>query len=329
MTRTIPILALLLALLAQCTTDKREAEWKMHHIDRQYFNHNSLSPGDVNGDGFDDYVVIHEGPDLVTIILHPGVDEKLYQEWEKIVISEGLNIEYAYFGDLNGDGNLDIAFVNGDRSDVSVVWGPEISEVTDPEKWRNGGIIPSSVNQGHYLYAETYDINQDGALDIIAGGRRHKNGKVNGLIWFEAPLEKTDREDLSKWAMHSVDSTLLSGHGFVIEDLNTDGYPDFIVADADWDTPDNQEKVLWYEHPGPEGVRDPWKKHVILRSQMFFAKPQIGVGDINNDGKTLPSRSTIMYFTSSRRTTPMIGRSTRYTNRNSPAGCRALPKWSI
>jgi hypothetical protein len=110
--------------MAQCKTDERAAEWKMHHIDRQYYNHNSLSPGDVNGDGFDDYVVIHEGPDVLTIILHPGVNEKLYQEWEKIVIGEGLNIEYAYFGDLNGDGNLDIVFVNGDRSDVSIVWGP-------------------------------------------------------------------------------------------------------------------------------------------------------------------------------------------------------------
>jgi hypothetical protein len=65
-----------------------------------------------------------------------------------------------------------------------------------------------------------------------------------------------------------------------------DGYPDFIIANADWDTPDNEEKVLWYEHPSPDAVRDRWKKHVIFESQMFFAKPQVGVGDMNNEGKT-------------------------------------------
>jgi hypothetical protein len=34
--------------------------WKMHHIDRQLINHNSLSPGDVNGDGYTDYGEIGE-----------------------------------------------------------------------------------------------------------------------------------------------------------------------------------------------------------------------------------------------------------------------------
>jgi hypothetical protein len=34
--------------------------WPLHHIDRQYYNHNSLTPGDVNGDGLDDYAVVHE-----------------------------------------------------------------------------------------------------------------------------------------------------------------------------------------------------------------------------------------------------------------------------
>jgi len=274
--------------LVQCTTKNNEGTWKMNHIDRQYFNHNSLSPGDVNGDGFDDYVVIHEGPDKVTVILHPGVNDRLYQAWEKIVVSEGNNVEYAYFGDLNGDENLDIVYVNGDGSYASIIWGPDRSHIKDPGQWRDTGPIPSSMNQGHYLYVETSDINLDGALDIIAGGRRHHSGRVNGLIWFEAPADKEEREDLEKWAMHPVDSMLLSGHGFEFEDINRDGYQDIIIANADWDTPDNEEMVLWYEHPGPDpdAVRNSWEKHIIFESQMFFAKPQVGVGDVNQDGKT-------------------------------------------
>ena len=69
--------------------------WRMYHIDREFYNHNSISPGDVNKDGYDDYVVIHEGPDKVTIVFHPGNLDDIYKEWQKVVISEGNNVEYA------------------------------------------------------------------------------------------------------------------------------------------------------------------------------------------------------------------------------------------
>jgi hypothetical protein len=262
--------------------------WKMHHIDRQFWNHNSLSPGDVDKDGLVDYLVIHEGADKVTILFNPGVGNQLYHEWEKVVISDGNNIEYGYFGDLNGDGNLDAVYANGDKADVNIIWGPDKSQVKDPSKWVDAGPIPSSKNQGHYVYLETYDINQDGALDIVTGGRRHISGKLNGLIWFEAPKNKNDREDLTKWDMHSIDANLLSGHGFVIEDLNKDGHVDIVVANPDWDTPDHEDMLLWYQNPGPhsEAIENPWKKHVVFKNQQLFAKPQVGIGDLNEDGKT-------------------------------------------
>jgi hypothetical protein len=234
-----------------------------------------------------DYVVIHEGPDKVTIIFHPGVNEKLYKEWKKVVISEGNNVEYAYAGDMNGDGNIDIVYANGGKADVNILWGPGIEKADDPSKWVDGGAIPSSANQGHYVYLETFDINNDGALDIVTGGRRHKSGKLNGLIWYEAPANKADRKDLSKWEMHSIDENCFSGHGFVIHDLNKDGHPDIVLANADWDTPDHEEELAWYENPGADSdaIKSSWKKHVVFKNQQFFAKPQVGIGDINNDGK--------------------------------------------
>lgn len=263
--------------------------WKMHHIDRQLWNHNSLSPGDVNGDGYTDYVVIHEGADKATILLHPGNNGKsLYHEWEKIVISEGDNVEYGYFGDFDGDGNLDVVFVNGEASSVSIVWGPDKADVRDPSKWVDAGSIPSSRDQGQYLYVEAYDINQDGAMDIVAGGRRHRNGKLNGLMWFEAPKNKNEKRDLNKWKMHSIDPDLPSGHGFIIEDLNKDGHADIVLANPDWDTTDHEDMVLWYENPGSgsNDITGKWKKHEVFKNQRLFSKAQVGIGDFNKDGKT-------------------------------------------
>ena len=261
--------------------------WRMYHIDREFYNHNSISPGDVNKDGYDDYVVIHEGPDKVTIVFHPGNLDDIYKEWQKVVILEGNNVEYAYFGDLDGDDNLDIAYANGGKADLNVIWGPDASEATNPDAWEDGGFIPSSQMQSHYVYLETYDVNQDGALDIVAGGRRHSSGKLNGLAWYEAPANKKDRRDLTQWKMHSIDADLGSGHGFVINDLDEDGDPDFVVGNADWDTPDHEEMIVWYENPGSSSgsIREPWQQHRIFKSMMFFAKPQVGIGDLNRDGK--------------------------------------------
>lgn len=261
--------------------------WRMYHLDRQYYNHNSISPGDANKDGYDDYVVIHEGPDKVTILFHPGNLDDIYGEWEKVTISEGNNVEYAYFGDLDGDGNLDIAYANGGKADVNVLWGPEPSKVKDPSAWVDGGPIPASTKVTHYVFLETFDVNQDGAMDIVHGGRRHSSGNVNGLAWYEAPARQKDRRDLTKWKMHSIDPELLGGHGFVINDLDQDGDYDFVVGNADWDTPDHEDAIFWYENPGTESAafRDPWPKHTIIKSQMFFAKNQIDVGDLNKDGK--------------------------------------------
>lgn len=261
--------------------------WRMYHLDRQFYNHNSISPGDANKDGYDDYVVIHEGPDKVTILFHPGNLEDIYGEWEKVVISEGNNVEYAYFGDLDGDGNLDIAYANGGKADINVLWGPEPSKVKDPAAWKEGGSIPASQNQGHYVYLETFDLNQDGALDIVTGGRRHSEGHINALAWYKAPARQKDRRDLSRWEMHSIDPDLPGGHGFVIEDLDNDGDVDFVLGNADWDTPDHEDAILWYENPGynTSEIEEPWQKHTIIKSQMFFAKNQVGIGDLNNDGK--------------------------------------------
>lgn len=299
------LLALLipLSIFAQqsTTTTFPTQPWKMHHIDRQFYNHNSISPADFNGDGFMDYVVIHEGPDKVTIIFHPGVNANLYKAWKKVVISEGNNVEYAYAGDMNGDGNLDIVYANGDKADVNILWGPGSEYADDPKKWADGGSIPSSKNQGHYVYLETFDINEDGALDIVTGGRRHKSGKLNGLIWYEAPAKKNDREDLSKWKMNSIDENCMSGHGFVIHDLNEDGHADIVLANADWDTPDHEEELVWYEHPGSDtdDIRSEWKKHLVFKSNQFFAKPQVGIGDLNNDRKddlAVMTDNYIFYF---------------------------------
>jgi hypothetical protein len=283
-----------------------ETVWPMHHIDNSLYNHNSLSPGDVDKDGFTDYAVIHEGPDKYTIVFNPGKNGDVRKPWTKVVIGEGGNPEYSYFGDFDGDGNLDVVGCGGYSrklpTGIKIFWGPDSSRVFDGSAWIDGGYIPDTKDRGHFLYIESRDINGDGATDIVAGGRIHKvNHTKAGLIWVEAPSNKSDRRDLSKWKVHDIDSNLLSGHGFVFVDIDQDGDDDIAVANADWDTSDSEERVLWYENPrtGSAKQKQPWPMHVVYSGHEFFPKPQVAVGDLDGDGLTdlcVQTDSHIFYF---------------------------------
>ena len=266
-------------------------EWEMHLIDNDFWNHNSLSPGDVNKDGYTDYCVVHEGADLYTIIFHPGKNGDIRKPWKKVVIGKGNNVEYAYLGDLDGDGNMDIAGAEGlsneGPSGTRIIWGPGKDKVYQPDAWQRSELIPGTINQGHYLFCECHDINGDGALDIITGGRVLKsNNSVGGLKWIEAPRDPKDRRDVSKWKTHYIDSNLLSGHGFEYVDIDQDGDHDFVLGNADWDTPDKKDEILWYENPGVGSPlqKKAWKRHRVYDNMEYFAKNQVACGDINGDG---------------------------------------------
>lgn len=293
MHRAIEWTGVALVLAVPVIAQPADQPWKMHHIRDDYIIANSLQAGDVNQDGFDDYSVIDERQGLQTIIFHPGRDGDVRKEWPRVVLGQTGNPEYSCLGDLDGDGNLDLIVVEGDdlekgySTGVRVWWGPTPDKVMDPKAWTDAGHIPGT--DGHqYLYCLVHDLNDDGRPDILVGGRRHKTTKqYAGIRWLTAVAEGDPRE-LSRWKTHFIDPDALSGHGLVISDVNEDGHPDILVANADWDTPKFDQDVAWYENPGPgsgDSVNGPWRKHLIWNTaSKFYAKPQIAVGDLNGDG---------------------------------------------
>jgi hypothetical protein len=274
----------------------------MHHINREYWNPNSLSPGDVNGDGLEDYAVVHEMWDgyksKFTLTLHPERGGDLRQLWKKVVIYESQDtamLEYCDLADFDGDGKIDLVGVQGPESvpDVGVpsgvrlLWGPGPARVAEPGAWIDSGLMPQTVERGHHLYVKAFDINGDGAVDIVFGGRQHQRNKTNaGIGWIKAPSNSQDRRDLSKWTVHYIDPDTAGGHGFVFADIDQDGDMDLVDNSADWNTPNEDEKTRWYENPGlgtPE-QKQRWTEHVIHRSPAYYSKAQVAVGDIDGDG---------------------------------------------
>ncbi len=290
--------------------------WRMHHIDGRFRGANALGAADVDGDGRRDYVTNYEFDQRWILALHPGDGAAVRSSWptveiwrpDQLVEGSGKNPESTALGDFDGDGNVDAAGAHGfsdlpqfegSAPGVHVVWGPEAAAVRDPSAWTDAGWIPVTVDLGHPHWISAHDVNADGLTDIVYGGRRHGgaggydmedleggNGSLTGISWLEAPADPAARRDLAAWRLHRIDATTPSGHGFVFADLDGDGDDDLVDANADFDTPQDQEAVYFYEHPGGDGpeVRGEWRRTLLPTTSDFHAKPSVAVGDLDRDG---------------------------------------------
>lgn len=282
--------------------------WPVHAIDDRFRGANGLHAADVNGDGFDDYLTNYEFDQRFVIAFHPGAGGDVRARWPAVTAWQptplesgfGVNPESSALGDVDGDGHVDVLTaqgwsnlptVEGNEAGIRIVWGPGPSGVLDTTAWLagDGMRIPATVDRGHYLWVRPFDVNGDGAVDLVAGGRRHGgNGNKTGPQWIEAPADPKLRRDLALWVVHDIDPDQIDGHGFVLADVDQDGDQDLVDANADFDTPEDEETVHWYENPGTGAPAQlaPWPKHEIYRGSEFDPKPQIAVSDLDGDGLT-------------------------------------------
>jgi hypothetical protein len=273
-------------------------EWIMHPIDNPGdWLPNGLDPADVNGDGYDDYVTNYEYGGRIRVALHPGPvpgDDA----WAAVDAGRYPDAESAAMGDLDADGAVEVVVVHGiehthEPPAVRILWG----EGGPPFSWRDAGPLPASLAGWQFLSVQLYDIDGDGDSDIVAGGRaarvavegqRESAGDATvwaGIRWFANPLaEGGDPRDLAAWPVYAIDPATKSGHGFEFGDLDGDGDPDIVNANADWDTPELEENVAWYENPGPASVTRPWPVHVVYRGSEFYGKEQATIIDLDADG---------------------------------------------
>jgi hypothetical protein len=287
-------------------------EWAMHPVDNPGdWLPNGLDPADVDGDGQLDYVTNYEFGGRIRVAFHPTTLQPA-QPWPAADAGVYPDAESSAFGDLDGDGLPDIVVAHGiehagQPAGIRVLWGRHqaAAQVTNAATaaangpvghgWADGGDLPASLAGWQFLYVRADDIDGDGDMDIIAGGRaprlagesKASLGPVTaawaGIRWFENPGDGS--RDLGRWQRHDIDPLTRSGHGFSLGDLDGDGDLDLANCNADWDTPDDEENCAWYSNPGPAGYGSPWPAYEIYRGREFYGKEASPIADLDGDGR--------------------------------------------
>src|SRR5207253_5017445 len=111
--------------------------------------------------------------------------------------------------DVNGDGRLDAVIGHSDDSGIYWYAFPSSGVVTD--HWNRYAIVKSGDS---YETTAAYDVNADGAVDLIASYN-------DQMVWFENPRGRGANPQASTWNKHLIGDT--QGHDMVMADFDGDG----------------------------------------------------------------------------------------------------------
>lgn len=266
--------------------------------------------GDVNNDGFDDFLVgglgksyTENNPTASTVRLFYGNTNMLYYD-TTYVYSVDSNIWVNIFTQDSCDFGRALAplgDINGDNFDDFIVSAPRFDNGENNEGrtyiYLGGEFIPSytpywtfesnQVNaQSGYSIGTNGDINGDGRNDLIIGAPFYDNGETDEgvvFVFLGTPL-----------GFNLTPSFILemnqAGANFGISvdfagDYNNDGFDDIVVGANKYDglLTDAGGIFLFLGNSG--GISTiPFKSEFSNQSNSNFGFSVSGAGDVNNDG---------------------------------------------
>jgi hypothetical protein len=172
----------------------------------------AVAAGDVDGDGADDLVAATCGDPSacagrISILRNRG--DATFEP--AIDLADGLGAHRVALGDLDGDGDLDLAAVAGDvGGGVAVMLNDGTGEFAEH-------VTFSSWSARHLALS---DIDRDGALDLVVGSGHFESRRI------EVYLNHGDAQFADR-VITDADSGLTA---MAVADLNGDGLPDVAIG---------------------------------------------------------------------------------------------------
>ena len=95
-----------------------------------------------------------------------------------------------------------ISSCEGARQVMLVHWAPKPNAMNpdrylDADAWKAQS-IPRSEDRFRWMYASPMDVDQDGQIDLVAGGK----GNGSQLGWWKVPKDRP--RDLDAWVRHAL-----------------------------------------------------------------------------------------------------------------------------
>lgn len=194
---------------------------------------------DINGDHWNDIVLVSWYESKHYWLENPG---KSGGDWKLHLIGDGIRGHDVEVADLDGDGKPEVIVrsetwprVNASAKEIQI-W-----KQAGPDRWTKTVIM---TGEGGGIKAA--DVDRDGDIDIITGGRWFENdGKGGG------------------WKEHVLDGAAPTYAKIEFADINGDNRRDIIITPSETHAAFKERgAVAWYEQPANPRT-DPWPKHVI------------------------------------------------------------------
>ena len=236
-----------------------------------------ISAGDINGDGYDDFVVADRDPlgsGLASALdIYLGGSEGLDPSPDISFAADALVPDATWvspflaLGDVNGDGYAD--FLERDTFGFHVMLGAPTGPVVQPG-W-------SSPNSGVARAADG-DINGDGFDDVLVGAFLQDYelllGSASGLSSSAAATLNASGPD-----------NPISGQVVFVGDVDGDGYGDILFANAQYNsTFSNAGSAVLYHGTATGIASAPAMTLLGGATNEHLGSAIAGVGDVNGDG---------------------------------------------
>lgn len=205
---------------------------------------------DLNGDGWDDLIVVGYPGDPFYWYENP---QNKAGDWPQHEIWHSACNETVLFTDLTGDGVPELIMGSQPERQMGYLTIPTQDKCC--EKWKFTPISePGEPNENgtfkYYHGLGTGDVNSDGRLDVII---------PHG--WWEAP----EKRDSQLWTFHPLplakdnQGAPLPASNIYAMDLDLDGDNDLILSSA------HAFGIWWFENPGKDSDK-PFTYHLIDES---------------------------------------------------------------
>ncbi|MCH7227635.1 FG-GAP repeat domain-containing protein [Haloferula sp. A504] len=223
-------------------------EWQAHSIDREGRGADGVRFADVNGDGLWDVASGWEEAGESRVYLHPGA-EQAAKPWPKVVVGRTGPVEDAVFGDLDGDGAVDVVSASENKR-LYIHWAPRSGDAyLDAAAWTTEA-LPAATGRQRWMFSIPVQLDGRHGLDLVAAG------KGSAVVWFEAPA---DARRLAGWTRHEISDQGGWTMGLEAVDMDGDGDKDLLLGIRD-----QHPGVKWLENPGDsQARRQAWSVHPI------------------------------------------------------------------